>query len=143
MPDSDSATQNYMKTGGFVSGQFWLLSCVIGRSARKKSMLFKYGNSEIETLLSAYFVNLFIWRLKSANSTKTSKIMYFFKRSSIWFSADLYGIFLVLRAQSICFNFSFLKFFKKKKGIEQFSGIFFFASNNYSDRCRGHTFWKS
>ena len=36
MPDSDSATQNYMKTGGFVSGQFWLLSCVIGRSARKK-----------------------------------------------------------------------------------------------------------
>ena len=29
MPDSDSATKNYMKTAGFVSGQFWLLTCVI------------------------------------------------------------------------------------------------------------------
>ena len=30
MPDSDSATKNYMKTTSFVSGQFWLLTCVIG-----------------------------------------------------------------------------------------------------------------
>ena len=29
MPDSDSATKNYMETTGFVSGQFWLLTCVI------------------------------------------------------------------------------------------------------------------
>ena len=28
-PDSDSATQNYMKTTGFASGKFWLLTCVI------------------------------------------------------------------------------------------------------------------
>ena len=29
MPDSDSATKNYMKITGYVSGQFWLLTCVI------------------------------------------------------------------------------------------------------------------
>ena len=29
MPDSDSATQNCMETSGFVTGQFWLLTCVI------------------------------------------------------------------------------------------------------------------
>ena len=28
MPDSDSVIKNYMKRTGFVSGQFWLLTCV-------------------------------------------------------------------------------------------------------------------
>ena len=37
MPDSDSATKNYMKTTGFVSGQFWLLTLVVVKGDLKRT----------------------------------------------------------------------------------------------------------
>ena len=39
--------------------------------------------------------------------------------------------------------FHFWNFFKKKKRYWTIFGDNFFPSNNSSDRCRGHTFWKN
>ena len=94
MPDSDLAIKNYMKTTGFVSGEFWLLTCVI------QDYYFKWSknllkNAKMVILRCHYYImgcgGLFylntvfpekIWKIRPKNGQTLRKLVRAWEKKS-------------------------------------------------------------